>query len=556
MADRVARWTAIHAVIVTLIAASWTAIADVHEGYWPTLALLIVAAAVALALIHETSIRCNDPRLLRLGYVYDAALAFMLLVLATRWSANLAAGGVSLEGDQERFYFQAGQLARDGFRLSHLPSLNYTGVLFVYGVIFRIFGQNPYAPLLVNLLLIVVVTVMLVRVAYKIKSERTAGDWMIGLLLIVPDVLLHGVMPSRDILAMGLVAIAVLAVAEYVLDDPRGRKPLVAAMLVIPALLLLAVVRTPALIPAVGSIVLLLLFFRVWKGIVAVAVPAAVILLTAPLLSERLGGYHVSYSYIASHLVADSADLPLDIFNWHPRSIARLLIPHNAVQAIAYAPPRLVLYLLAPLPFVNPRAATGWSRDQMLMTALSSVVYVLLFPMLLASLYGAITARRAGLTLQIPFWLTMFAIAAGTPLIHERYRLMAVPFLIGCIWLGRTATRREVLWSYTLWGSVLIVGGASAAIYKAQPCATPRISRQPESSTIVAGVPVTLSVRASGDGLSYQWYGGDPGFMGAPVLGASRPTLVVSPRVTSTYWVHVINPCGAVDSSSSVITVK
>jgi len=82
------------------------------------------------------------------------------------------------------------------------------------------------------------------------------------------------------------------------------------------------------------------------------------------------------------------------------------------------------------------------------------------------------------------------------------------------------------------------------------------IVAQPQSSVIPTGQSTTLRVTAQGAGLSYQWFGGDPGFTGAPLLGATHATLTVTPKVSSTYWVEVSNECGRADSTTGTITVK
>ena len=403
------RWLAINGLATLIVAIVWSFNARSQDGYWPTLFFLLAAVAIALFAIHKTSRSLDDPRLLRIGYLFIAALAIALVILGPRWNADLARGGPSLEGDQERFYFQSAEFARGGFRLHSVPSLNYTGVLFVYGVVFEIFGHNPYAPALLNALLTLFATLLLARVAYKIKKERSESDWMIAF-FVVPEVLLHIVMPSRDILAMALLTIAVLSVGSYVLDRRAGRRPMPAAILMmISSLLLLGLVRTPALIPAVASILALLVMGRLWRSLLIVAVPAIVILAVAPFLSESVGGYHFNYAQVVSNVVVDPNEQPLDAFHWNQRSIGRLLVPHTRLEAVAYAVPRLILYWAAPLPSVHwrPVAAGDWTHDQVLLTALSSIVYIALFPFVLASLWGSLVHTRDGLVLQIPFWITI-----------------------------------------------------------------------------------------------------------------------------------------------------
>ena len=128
--------------------------------------------------------------------------------------------------------------------------------------------------------------------------------------------------------------------------------------------------------------------------------------------------------------------------------------------------------------------------------------------------------------------------------------------IIGCVWLGRMATRRQLAWSYALWGGILLIGGTAAAAYKTLPCAQPVITSQPRSIMTRRGQSVTLTVHVVGEDLSYQWFGGASRFMGAPIRGGTQPALRVSPAVTSSYWLRASDACGHVDSATALITVK
>jgi len=100
------------------------------------------------------------------------------------------------------------------------------------------------------------------------------------------------------------------------------------------------------------------------------------------------------------------------------------------------------------------------------------------------------------------------------------------------------------------------VDSASATITVNSSCTPPSITSQPQSVTIAKGQSTTLSVSATGTGLTYQWFGGSSGFTGAPQAGATGPSFTVSPPVTSQYWVRVSNSCGSVNSNTATVTVQ
>jgi hypothetical protein len=86
-------------------------------------------------------------------------------------------------------------------------------------------------------------------------------------------------------------------------------------------------------------------------------------------------------------------------------------------------------------------------------------------------------------------------------------------------------------------------------------CLPPAITTQPVAKLISTGQSATLSVTASGAGLSYQWYVGASGNTSTPVGGATLSSVAVTPGSTTSYWVRVTGICGSVDSNSVAVTV-
>ncbi len=88
------------------------------------------------------------------------------------------------------------------------------------------------------------------------------------------------------------------------------------------------------------------------------------------------------------------------------------------------------------------------------------------------------------------------------------------------------------------------------------PAQGPSITTQPASQEVQSGTAVVLTVAASGDDLTYQWYTGNSGDTAAPVSGATGSTLTTGALTTSTnYWAQVTNAGGSDDSETAVITV-
>jgi YD repeat-containing protein len=84
----------------------------------------------------------------------------------------------------------------------------------------------------------------------------------------------------------------------------------------------------------------------------------------------------------------------------------------------------------------------------------------------------------------------------------------------------------------------------------------PVITQQPSGATITLGGQVTLNVSATGSGLNYQWYIGQPGNTSNPAApGSYSSPYVASPAVTTTYWVRVFGTCTTTDSAAATVTV-
>ncbi len=128
---------------------------------------------------------------------------------------------------------------------------------------------------------------------------------------------------------------------------------------------------------------------------------------------------------------------------------------------------------------------------------------------------------RAGAAAQ----LSMVAFATGGSAVSNRSRISARSF-------SRMSTR------------LISSGGAS-------PLAAPVITVQP----VGAAAPTTLSVTATGSGLSYQWYEGASGVTVAPVVGEVSSTYAANPGATTSYWCRVSNSGGSADSSAASVTV-
>jgi small-conductance mechanosensitive channel len=185
------------------------------------------------------------------------------------------------------------------------------------------------------------------------------------------------------------------------------------------------------------------------------------------------GGYEIDYFKTIGSLQSFDENVAAQM-QWSENSIGMLFAPNNAWQSLLYLPPRMVLYLAAPLPNIAvsvPDLLTGsWSAWQHLMTMPSSVLNLLALPYALAGFALAWRRRRelpAPLVLHLTFWMVFMTIAGGNIIIHERYRLMMTLLFFACAWFGYTSCTRNQVRKFSLpWLCLLVAGGLFFLIYK------------------------------------------------------------------------------------------
>lgn len=154
-----------------------------------------------------------------------------------------------------------------------------------------------------------------------------------------------------------------------------------------------------------------------------------------------------------------------------------------------------------------------------------------------------------GATATLKVW------AAGTNLHYQWYRDETVAHPVG----GDSDTYTTTVPSLYYVKVYNICGAVESALVEVGTIAPVQITAQPVSADICPGQPVTLSVTATGTGLSYQWYYLCAGVQ-QEITGATGPTYIVttdSPCPFNQYQVVVRDQCGnSVASSEAQVLVN
>jgi len=420
-----------------------------------TMLLFATVSAIGLVLCRGTQIRLKDPALRVLGFLWMTKLGLTLFLLSAGWIPQLDPSSLMYGYDPQRYYFDAKYLIDNGWSLG-IVSLNYTGILYYYGAMFYLWGHNPVIPALVNTLVTLLATLYTITFCYEIGRNRGRRDWLLAFTILVPEVLWYDVMTARESLLLALLVFALLTVGRYL--GQISTVSLARVLFIVGfSSVAIAFVRTSMILPVVAGTVLMLLFVRARRTArgaqrLMLAAAAVVALVISSSVTEMAGGREFDAADAIQTATSAHENVAAIPEMWSENSVGALLMPEGVLQAILFLPPRMVLYLVAPLPNVavsmNDLIAGSWSQWQLLLTLMSSVLNVVLLPYVLASLLFSVkngTSNPAPLVLHISYWVTFVAIAGGNIIIHERYRVMATLLFCGCAWLGAKSCPRGLI---------------------------------------------------------------------------------------------------------------
>lgn len=465
-------------LFMLLSACSTLIFATIEQASFNAVLLLIFVSITGLILCRRIQIHLNDPSLRILGYFWLIKLWMTFFLLYAGWIPQLDPASSNTWGyDPQRYYIQAQELIDNNWSPNFI-SLNYLGILYYYGAIYYAFGHNPVIPALINTFVTLIASLYLVKVGYEIKGPRSSRDWTLAFALLLPEMLWFDVMTSRETLLAALLLFAMLTAGRYIARTTWMSLSKVLILIGVSALPM-AAVRTSMLLPLFASIALMLLLVKPQRGLrrsqrIILAVAAVAALIAGPVITSYLGGYSFDIGIVLQTAISGRENIASILGGWSDNSIGMLLMPEGILQSILFLPPRMVLYLVAPLPNivvpVNELLGGSWEAWQRLFTLLSSVINVLVIPYALASFRQSIKTRKtnaAPLMLHISYWVTFIAIAGGNLIIHERYRVMATLLLWVCAWLGaRTCPKRVVVRMSMLWYGLLFCGALFYICYK------------------------------------------------------------------------------------------
>lgn len=440
-----------------------------------TIFLFLAVLILGLWLCYRTSIELEDPKLKILSFFWLLKLIATFFLLYVGWMPQLDPINDSWGYDPQRYYFDAWGLVENDW--VPVSGLSFQGIVYYYGVIFYFFGHNPAVPALINSFLTLFGTLFLIKSFYALLPNRTSKDWVGSGLLLLPEILWYDVMTSRESILWVCAIIFSYSFAQFWLIN-RKRFPTRDIISILIALLVIVVIR-PTL--ALFSVIIMLLFFMLIKKVNSRGAGLKTFLLSlvfcaigfASFIQGFIGNNSVDYIALLINATSHGSNTA-NLMGWSHNSIGLLFAPNNIFQSVAFLPARMLLYLLAPLPYINFSLQGlidgSWSDWQNIIELINVSLTLICMPYLMAGMHKAWRVRHqnsGGLAMQVIFWAIFVTVVGGNIIIHQRYRTMFLLPLWTCIWFGYTrCTFKEVKNYVVAWFYIVLFFAIFSICYK------------------------------------------------------------------------------------------
>jgi hypothetical protein len=435
--------------------------------------LFITLSGSGLLICNKLASDLNDRRVSHISELWLLKCLVTLLLLYLGWMPELDPTTSSNWGyDPQRYYQDSWNLVLQNWNPETLEQ-NYQGIIYFYAVVFYVFGHNPIIPAIINSFLTLLGTVFLIRSTYYLMPGRTKKDWMIIFLLIVPEVLWYDVLTSRENLNMILFAVAVISFGNFILGI---NKKYVNLFFILISTILVIFIRTSILFSIALSFIMIFVLVKTKTNKISKFIVVAItgfLFSVGPVLQSISGGYNLNYLYLLDS-IQTGTEILKEGEGWTNNSIGALLIPNNFIQSVIFTLPRGIIYLIAPLPNVSisliELLSGSYKAWQGLMTFLTSILYILFFPLVLTATKFSFKNRYTNpslLIIPIAFWSAFLTVAGGNLIIVERYRILFTLFFFLSSWIGFTRGSLMVTFKFTLlWCLILAFLVFSYFVYK------------------------------------------------------------------------------------------
>jgi len=378
---------------------------------------------------------------------FNLKLLVTLVIVQYLWvPSNAVLGGHRQPGDvfdPVKYDYFGADWAKSSYMTT---SVMYGGVIYYIGAIYKIFGVSVFYVALFNCLLTLCTFLFITGILTLASHEKKPWKYMV-LGLFLPLIAYLDAIPSKSPLVLFSMSMALFSMNMV---NRKTKYLLYYSALVFSLVALLAVRATMVLVIAFIALGYLLWDFKKNRSqIIAVSLMVVALFVISSVVISMSGGY-------AGNIVANAFDISQKV-EWGMQlqyagenSISALIMPHNFLEAILYAPIRSVFFMVAPFPNIFLDFTISPLRN---IERTSVWLIILLMP----AIFSAVLHKRCRITelypqVIIPFVLLIILLANGQFIIHPRYRVMLDPIFLATALIGfRYGTPRVfVSWTFLI----------------------------------------------------------------------------------------------------------
>lgn len=379
--------------------------------------------------------------------IYYVRLILILIFFQVGWLSSLNASSIIDGYDPARYYYFANQLIENHF-VPQYGSLNYYGIVYWYALIFVIFGTNPIIPIIINNLMSIISALYILRILnYVLLGKCSKSNRKIfALYLLIPELIWFDALTSREMVCLFFLVLIFWNILKAFFIDKKSTR----LVLVLIYSILLGMIRTSLLV--VVALLFLLCFFtanKTSKIITKILLIAAflVSLLLVALVSSMNGSF-VTNPFVTLKTIFVNVDS--NSTQWSVNSAGKYLVIDTPIKLVFLAPIRMFVYLILPLPdiyiSISNLFASNYAEWEHLFEFISSILYVLGIPYIIGAILHVIACRRRmrnDFVITLLFSMVLLlAVSCGTSIIHTRYRIASIPFIIITIILGDNVQKK------------------------------------------------------------------------------------------------------------------
>ena len=393
----------------------------------------------------EVKIRQRYYNLFLVGFIVS------LFLLAFSWTPFLSVSNPNWGFDPQRYYYYASRIIQND---DYSFGLNYTGVVYFYTFVMRIFGIDPLIPLFANSLFTLTAVLLIAKL---IVTNKKIYIGYFAWLLLIPEIIYFNIMSSREILCMSIAVFIISAFVNYL--KTKQKKYLLILLL---ELLFLLLIRPPFAFSIFISILIFLIFFSQHKvSLLNMTVLVAIVIAIGTQFSSNMGSVNTT-DMIQKSVVEkiDGKQEKNSSFNYNENSLAAQLIPDNAIEFVVFGVIRSLLYLFpAPSVFSSLLSISNAYDIGDTFINLTSIIMMLFIPGIYLLLKNVKGQEHAVQLIGISFFVFWIIVGAfNTTLIHVRYRVVydLLYFSLMIYFVG-TTDNQKIKQLFTYWCGILLL---------------------------------------------------------------------------------------------------